>query len=144
LLAPLFLEQRVAERTRELSSLLEISHTVSSTLQLKPLLGLILDQLKLVSDYTGSSILTVEGDGLVFLDHHGSVPQEQLVRLHFPLEQLGPIWETIATRSSILIHDVHEETPQEIGEKVWLQPGIARRFGLAKLPIHLHQQRLLC
>ena len=104
------LEQRVAERTRELSSLLEISHTVASTLQLKPLLGLILDQLKLVIDYTGSSILTVEGDGLVFLDHRGPVPQEQLVRLHFPLEQLGPIWQTIAMRSSILIHDVHEET----------------------------------
>ncbi|HEX6553402.1 MAG TPA: GAF domain-containing protein [Ktedonobacteraceae bacterium] len=104
------LEQRVQERTRELSSLLEISHTVASTLQLKPLLGLILDQLKLVIDYTGSSILTVEGEDLVFLDHRGPVPQEQLARLHFPLEQLGPIWETIAMGSSILIQDVHEET----------------------------------
>jgi signal transduction histidine kinase len=104
------LEQRVEERTRELSSLLEISHTVASTLQLKPLLGLILDQLKLVIDYTGSSILTVEGDGLVFLDHRGPVPQEQLVRLHFPLEHLGPIWETIASGEFILIHDVREET----------------------------------
>src|SRR6266496_4400997 len=105
------LEQRVQERTRELSSLLEISHTVASTLHLKPLLGLILDQLKLVIDYTGSSILTLEGDGLVFLDHRGPVPQEQLVRLHFPLKQLGPIWETIASGESILIHDVREETP---------------------------------
>jgi len=105
------LEQRVADRTRELSSLLEISHTVASTLQLKPLLGLILDQLKLVIDYTGSSILTVEGEDLVFLDHRGPLPQEQLARLHFPLEQLGPIWETIASRESILIHDVYEETP---------------------------------
>jgi signal transduction histidine kinase len=105
------LEQRVEERTRELSSLLEISHTVASTLQLKPLLGLILDQLKLVIDYTGSSILTIEEDGLVFLDHRGPVPQEQLVRLHFPLEKLGLIWETIASGKSILIHDVHEETP---------------------------------
>jgi signal transduction histidine kinase len=105
------LEQRVAERTRELSSLLEISHTVASTLQLKPLLGLILDQLKLVIDYTGSSILTVEGDGLVFLDHRGPVPQEQLVRLYFPLEHLGVIWQTIASGESILIQDVHEETP---------------------------------
>jgi signal transduction histidine kinase len=104
------LEQRVAERTRELSSLLEISHTVASTLQLKPLLGLILDQLKLVIDYTGSSILTVEGEDLVFLDHRGPVPQEQLVRLHFPLEQLGPIWQTIVSGESILIHDVREET----------------------------------
>jgi signal transduction histidine kinase len=104
------LEQRVQERTRELSSLLDISHTVASTLQLKPLLGLILDQLKLVIDYTGSSILTVEGEELVFLDHRGPIPQEQLVRFHVPLEQLGPIWQTIASGESILIHDVREET----------------------------------
>jgi signal transduction histidine kinase len=104
------LEQRVVERTRELSSLLEISHTVASTLHLKPLLGLILDQLKLVIDSTGSSILTVEGEDLLFLDHRGPVPQEQLVRLHFPLEQLGPMWETIASGESILIQDVHDET----------------------------------
>jgi signal transduction histidine kinase len=105
------LEQRVQERTRELSSLLDISHTVASTLQLKPLLGLILDQLKLVINYTGSSILTVEGEELVFLDHRGPVPQEQLVRLRFPLEYLGPIWEIIASGESIIIEDVHDEIP---------------------------------
>ena len=33
------LEQKVAERTRELSTLLEISNTVASNLQLKPLLA---------------------------------------------------------------------------------------------------------
>jgi signal transduction histidine kinase len=104
------LEQRVQERTRELASLLEISHTVASTLQLKPLLGLILEQLKLVIDYTGASILTVEGEDLVFLDHRGPVPQEQLVRLHFPLSSMGLIWESIAARSPVLIHDVHEES----------------------------------
>ncbi len=105
------LEQRVAERTRELSSLLEISHTVASTLQLKPLLGLILDQLKTVVDYTGSSILTVEGEDLVFLDNRNPVPQEQLMRLRFPVKNLGLIWETIASGESILIDDVREETP---------------------------------
>jgi signal transduction histidine kinase len=104
------LEQRVQERTRELSSLLEISHTVASTLHLKPLVGLILDQLRLVIDSTGSSILTVEGEELVFLDHRGPVLQEHLVPLRFPLKNLGLIWQTIATGSSILIQDVREET----------------------------------
>jgi hypothetical protein len=105
------LEQRVEERTRELSSLLEISHTVASTLQLKPLLGLILDQLKLVIDYTGSSILTVEGEDLVFLDNRNPVPQEQLVQLRFPLKNLGLIWETLRSRESIIVPDLLEETP---------------------------------
>ena len=105
------LEQRVQERTRELSSLLEISHTVASTLQLKPLLGLILDQLKLVIDYTGSSILTVEGEDLVFLDNRNPVPQEQLMQLRFPVKNLGLIWETLSSRESIIVPDLLEETP---------------------------------
>ena len=106
-----YLEQRVEERTRELSSLLDISHTVASTLQLKPLLGLILDQLQKVVDYTGASILTLEEDGLVFLDHRGPVLEEQLVQLRFPLKRLGLIWETLIARGAILIDDVHKETP---------------------------------
>jgi signal transduction histidine kinase len=105
------LEQRVEERTRELSSLLEISRTVASTLRLKPLLGLILDQLKTVIDYSGASILTVDGEDLVFLDHRGPVPEAQLGRLHFALAQLGPIWQTIASGESLLIPNIHAETP---------------------------------
>jgi signal transduction histidine kinase len=105
------LEQRVKERTRELSSLLEISHTVASTLQLKPLLGLILDQLKLVIETTGSSILTVEGENLVFLDSRSPVAQEHLTQLCFPIRNLGLIWETLSSRESILIPDILEDTP---------------------------------
>ena len=106
------LEQRVEERTRELSSLLEVSHTVASTLKLKPLLGLILDQLKTVVDYSGSSILAVEGEDLVFLDDRGSVPEEQLMQLRFPLKHLGLIWHTMTSRESIIIiQDVRDDSP---------------------------------
>jgi len=106
------LEQRVEERTRELSSLLEISHTVASTLHLKPLLGLILDQLKTVVDYSGSSILAVEGEDLVFLDDRGHASEEQLMQLHFPLTHLGPLWQTMTSRESpIIIRDVREDSP---------------------------------
>src|SRR5256712_638046 len=107
------LEQRVEDRTRELSSLLEISHTVASTLQLKPLLGLILDQLKTVVDYTGSAILTVEGEDLVFLDNRGPIPEAQLMQLRFPLKNLGLIWETITSRESIIMQDIRNNTPLE-------------------------------
>ncbi|HWZ17974.1 MAG TPA: PAS domain S-box protein, partial [Ktedonobacteraceae bacterium] len=86
------LEQRVEERTRELSSLLEISHTVASTLQLDPLLGLILDQLKTVVDYTGSAILVVEGEDLIVLDNRSPLQEVQHMQLRFPLKNLGRIW----------------------------------------------------
>jgi signal transduction histidine kinase len=105
------LEQRVQERTRQLSSLLEISHMVASTLHLKPLLGLILEQLKTVIDYTGAAILAVKGEELLILDSRSPTPEDQRMQLRFPLKQLGRIWETMTFHESILIPDVREETP---------------------------------
>jgi signal transduction histidine kinase len=138
------LEQRVQERTRELSSLLEISHTVASTLHLKPLLGLILDQLKLVIDYTGSSILIIEGNALVFLDHRGPVPQEQLLQIRFPLEEMGPIWQTIASGESILIQDVRQETSLAQALRVAMGDLLATTFPYVcswmAVPLNLRDQ----
>jgi PAS domain S-box-containing protein len=104
------LEQRVEERTRELSFLLEISHTVASTLQLKPLLGLILDQLKTVVDYTGAAILAVENGDLIILDNRSPIQEVQLMQLRFPLKDLGLIWETMNSRESIIMPDVRDDT----------------------------------
>jgi len=70
------LEQKVAERTRELSTLLEISNTVASTLQLKPLLRVVLEQLQIVLGCTGATIFIIEGDELVILDHRGPLAAE--------------------------------------------------------------------
>lgn len=81
------LEQRVAERTRELSALLDVSHTVASTLELEPLLGLILDQLKTVVDYTGAAILLADGEHLRVLDYRGPLPREHMVGRRFPVDQ---------------------------------------------------------
>src|SRR4051794_31618993 len=75
------LEQRVAERTRELSTLLDVSRSVASTLELGPLLGLILERMKTVADYTGSSILKLEGGELTILDAWGeNAPAEARIR----------------------------------------------------------------
>jgi signal transduction histidine kinase len=105
------LEQRVAERTRELASLLQISHTMAATLHLKPLLGLILDQLKLVVDYTSAAILTVDGDDLVVLDYRGPGAPAQPPQLRVLRQDLGVLWQTIAAGESIRIADVREDTP---------------------------------
>ncbi|PWT75503.1 MAG: hypothetical protein C5B60_05225 [Chloroflexi bacterium] len=105
------LEQRVQERTHELSMLLEVSHNVTSTLKLDPLLGLILDQLKTVVDYTGASISIVEGDDLVFLDSRGPIPEDQLRNLRIPLQRLGSIWEMISSRQPLFLPNVRAESP---------------------------------
>ncbi len=104
------LEQRVEERTRELSTILEVSHNVASTLELKPLLGLILDQLKMVVDYTEASIMTLEEEDLVIVDYRGFRLQEQMRGRRIPLRQAKIIWEMIGLREPVIIDDVWDVT----------------------------------
>jgi len=87
------LEQRVEERTRELSSLLDVSENVVSTLELKPLLHKILDQLQLITDYSSCAISIIRGHDLELWDLRGTGPYA--VRRSFRFEELGPIWEKL-------------------------------------------------
>jgi len=104
------LEQRVQERTRELSTLLEVSHNVASTIELKPLLDLILDQLKGVVEYTGSAIAIVEDEAVVFVGTRGPQSEEQVVQPRFPLTRMGPIWEKLCSGEPVIIDDVRNNT----------------------------------
>ncbi|HXU00930.1 MAG TPA: PAS domain S-box protein, partial [Polyangia bacterium] len=83
-----FLEQKVAERTRELSTLLEISNTVASNLQLKPLLRVVLEQLQIVLGCTGVTIFVIDGDELVILDHRGPIAADDVARSRLPGRQI--------------------------------------------------------
>ena len=77
------LERRVQQRTQELTTLLDISRSVASTLELQQLLRTILDQLKTVVDYTGAAIIAQQGDTLALLDYRGparGVEVEELER----------------------------------------------------------------
>ena len=60
------------KRTSELASLLNVSRTVSSTLDLSSLLMIVLDQLHQVVEYELATIRIVEGDDLVLAAAHGS------------------------------------------------------------------------
>ena len=105
------LEQRVEERTRELATLLEVSHSVASTLELGPLLTLILEQLKSVADYTGTSILSLHGDALTILEAGGvNITAERRIRgLRFDVRRAGPLWETLSRREPVIIDDIRSE-----------------------------------
>jgi len=105
------LEQRVVERTRELSTLLEVSRQVGSTLQIGPLLALILDQLKDVVDYRDGSLLKASGDDLVIVEYRGPNRREEVVGLRFSLERIGPIWEPALAGRPVMIGDVRSDDP---------------------------------
>jgi two-component system nitrate/nitrite sensor histidine kinase NarX len=105
------LEQRVEERTHELATLLEISHTVASTLELKPLLRLIFDQLKSVVNYTSAAIFTLENEELVIVEYEAPIPQRPIQPLRLPLEQAGLGQEVIRCREPVIIDDVKGDIP---------------------------------
>lgn len=100
------LYESVRERTRELATLLEVSNNVASTLELEPLLGLILDQLKTVVDYADCSVLMVEGEGLVMLDNRGPVSRDRVLGARFPFERARALWEELLRGGPVVIEDV--------------------------------------
>jgi signal transduction histidine kinase len=110
------LERRVAERTRELSALLDISHNVASTLELSPLLGLILTELQKIVDYTGAAVLKPDGEDLILLDYRGPMPRDQAMSLRIPVSQSPHYARVIATREPEIVPDL-------LGE-----PAVARDF----------------
>jgi signal transduction histidine kinase/PAS domain-containing protein len=105
------LEARVEARTRELATLLQVSHDVGSTLELQPLLDLILDQLRTVVDYDGASILTLENDDLVVQAYRGPIPKEEARQLRFPLEKALVNRQVIRQRKPIVIPNIRSDTP---------------------------------
>ncbi len=106
------LEQRVEERTRELSTLLDISHSMSSTFELKPLLRVILNQLKKVVKYTGATIFTLHENELTILDYQGPIPSDDVLRLRFPLARASVNYRVIHQAAPVIIDDVRGSTSE--------------------------------
>ena len=106
------LEQRVEERTRELSTLLEVSQNVTSTLELRPLLSRISEQLKVIAHYSGSTIIMADGDDLVVMDSWGAIAQEPaILGQRFPKTNMGIIWDELSRGQAVIIEDVHGQGP---------------------------------
>jgi two-component system nitrate/nitrite sensor histidine kinase NarX len=84
------LHQRVKARTHEQTTLLEISHTLASTLELQP--GLILDQLREIVEYTQGGLFALEDSSLVTLAMRGKPQLEESEPIRISMH--GP--ETLA------------------------------------------------
>ncbi len=116
-----FLEQRVEERTRELSMLLDVSAKIASTLDLSPLLELILEQLQQVVDYDGASVLILERDELRNVAHRGPISHEVQSQMRLSREQAGELWEAMEGHEPLIIGDVKGDT--------WLAQAFRQAFG---------------
>src|SRR5215204_2602296 len=92
----------------DLATLLRVASHVSLTLELTPLLQLILDQLKVVADYSGSSICVVEGEDLCIMESRGGSPaerEEAILGVRLPLDRGGRFWQRVAQGESVIIDD---------------------------------------
>ncbi len=117
------LQQRVETRTHEQAKLLEISHTLASTLEFQP--GLILDQLREIIEYTHGGLFALEDSTLVTLAMRGTPQLEQSspfrIHLHGP-ETLAALFNG---HRPIRIADVWSDNPQAQFLRSLLDDGAA-------------------
>ncbi len=105
------LEQRVAERTRELLTLLDISHNLTLIMALPELLHLILEKLGEVVEFVAASIAILDGDLLQQVAYRGPGAEELALTIRPSREELGAIWTQLARGEPVVIQDLDEETP---------------------------------
>lgn len=102
-------------RGHEMQTLLEVSAAVASTLELEPLLDLILAQLRNVVSYSGATLCTVDGDEWLIAASAGGSPERASDRgERLPLRRAGPTWDAIAAGEPLIIADVRADTPAAI------------------------------
>jgi signal transduction histidine kinase/HAMP domain-containing protein len=105
------LERQVEERTRELSTLLRISGDVASTLELRPLLRLVIEQVRAIAEYDRCSIFTLEGDRFFLLDSHGS-GGVGAADASFPRSPIDPIASRLLRKETVIVDDVRSDSPE--------------------------------
>ena len=101
---------RARQREREALALYEVARLVpGSTLELEPLLGLILDQLKTIVEYDAAAVIlrNAAGEAVVF-DYRGSLPREHAVGLRVQTgSALGEVLDEVdRRREPILVEDL--------------------------------------
>jgi signal transduction histidine kinase len=89
---------------------LEISQTLASALELQP--GLILDQLRVIIDYTQAGLFKLEDSTLAALAVRGPQPLEQAMPFQIRLENPEALTMLLNERRSTRIADVQGADPQ--------------------------------
>jgi signal transduction histidine kinase len=92
-------------------SLLEISRNLAIDIELESLLGSILEELRNVVEYDGSTILTIEGSYLEVSAYRGQMPVEEALKMRFPLDDpLDSL--VIEGRKAVVVSDTMGNTPE--------------------------------
>ena len=117
------LNQRVETRSHEQATLLNISHTLASTLELQP--GLILDQLREIIEYNHAGLFSLEKSAFITLAMRGTLPLERSEPIHIHLNEPETLKELFNEHRPIRIADVWSNEPQARSLRLLLDDGAA-------------------
>ena len=121
--------ERQLLRTRdELTSLLAVSQTLVSTLELPEVLALLVQELRAVIEPDGVTIYLIDGDELTVQEYIGPAPRQEALATRIPLRQSAALWEAVRDRSPVYIADLEEDTPLA---RAWHAPEAADQRRLA-------------
>jgi len=115
--------QRAETRTHEQATLLEISHTLASTLEFQP--GLILNQLREIIEYTHGGLFALEGSTLITLTMRGTPQLEQSPPLRIRLQDPETLTVLFNGHRPIRIADAWSDNPQAQFLRSLLDDGAA-------------------
>ncbi len=99
--------QQEGARQREQSTLLDISHTLASTLELRP--GLILDQLRVIVKYTRAALFVLEDSTLATVAVRGVPPSESAATFRIHLDDPAALARLFNQHRPIRIVDVSSD-----------------------------------
>jgi PAS domain S-box-containing protein len=105
------LEDRVAQRTRELATLLELSNELAATLEMQPLVGRMLERLQQVVDFDAATVWMVEASALQAVGYRGQASADAMTGARLPLDRVEMFWQALGQRSPLLIEDVQRDMP---------------------------------
>ena len=106
------LEQRVAERSRELSRLFEVTQTITSTLHLQPLLKVILEQLQEVVHSADVGISEITEDGTEkLMSAIGCTPSDQIIHEWPGAAEDSHLHALLTSHKPVIVADFQADEP---------------------------------
>jgi PAS domain S-box-containing protein len=117
------LEQRVAERTRELESVLDVSRAILSTLDLDEIFERVMDELIKALPYSGCSLTILEGDALEVIAARGLVRPElssRAIGVRFPVGGSPEFWGTMLDGKPLIVSDTHSDERAAVAFKTFI------------------------
>ncbi len=136
---------RAAERTEQLTAMMNASAAVASTVDVDTVIGSVLDQVGAIVDYSATSMLLLEGEELILVDSRvGRDTPRYDEQPRFPAAQDSGLWSAFVRGEVVRIADVDGETQyaRELRRALGGRPGFRHLRSWLAIPLRAHGRLL--